>query len=161
MKPICGRSRLHAMQQQLSVVLECLCAGLLALACLTLTVEIFARAALGSALLWANELARYAVMWMVMLGSVVLAMRGGHIAITIASQRWPALQRLANLCAALLSAWFAETAWRFIELIRPFEQTTPTLALPTTWVYAVFPLAWALMALAFLLAACTPGRADA
>ena len=52
--------------------LEQVCAVLLALACLVLLVEIVLRALFGHALLWANEFARYAVMWMVMLGSVVL-----------------------------------------------------------------------------------------
>ena len=134
--------------------LEQVCAVLLALACLVLLVEIVLRALFGHALLWANEFARYAVMWMVMLGSVVLAQRGGHITISVLTEGRLWLQRLSQLVAAGLCAWLAVVSVRFLLLIAPFEQVTPTLALPTlalptVLIYSVFLLAFALMAVCF------------
>ena len=129
--------------------LEQVCAVLLALACLVLLVEIVLRALFGHALLWANEFARYAVMWMVMLGSVVLAQRGGHITISVLTEGRVWLQRLSQLIAAGLCAWLAVVSVRFLLLIAPFEQVTPTLALPTVLIYSVFLLAFALMAVCF------------
>ena len=54
-----------------------------------------------------------------------------------------------QLVAAGLCAWLAVVSVRFLLLIAPFEQVTPTLALPTVLIYSVFLLAFALMAVCF------------
>ena len=67
---------------------------------------------------------------------------------SVANKLFVMLGALA-LVAAGLCAWLAVVSVRFLLLIAPFEQVTPTLALPTVLIYSVFLLAFALMAVCF------------
>jgi TRAP-type C4-dicarboxylate transport system permease small subunit len=105
---------------------------------------------------WADELARFTTIWLVMLGSVVALDRGAHVAVDLLPAALPAgLGRALRVIAALLSAAFLVTlAWQGLALSgRTMRQVSPALGLPMGYVYLAVPVGAAVMALQALVAA--------
>ncbi|MEX0827849.1 MAG: TRAP transporter small permease subunit, partial [Haliea sp.] len=67
-------------------------AGLLLFVALcSISAGIFFRYVIGDSLSWAEELARYALIWSALVGSAVAYRRGAHIAMTMAIDLLPGL----------------------------------------------------------------------
>nr|WP_275299067.1 TRAP transporter small permease [Halomonas kenyensis] len=112
------------------------------------------RYVLNDPLMWSEELARYLMIWIGLVGAAITLKHGEHIRINAIRQRLPALLRLAgDIGVALAIAWFLwimtsqgwEAAWRGAR------QSAPTLGVSMFWPLLAVPVAGALMLLHHLL----------
>lgn len=124
----------------------------------TMSVVVFANVALryltNYSLVWAEELARYLMIWMTFLGVGPVLRCGGHVGIDTLHHLLP--QRLARLLriglALLMIAFFAVMAWQgFDYMERSRFQTTPAMRISFTYIYAVLPIGFGLLIVHLLL----------
>ena len=104
---------------------------------------------------WGDGLARLAVLWLALLGALAASRDGRHIAIGAAT-RWlpPRLRVVAGVCAdifgATVSAALAWFSWAFVSDSREFGDTLLG-NIPAWWLQSIMPVAFALIALRFLM----------
>jgi TRAP-type transport system small permease protein len=126
-------------------------AGLLLAVMLALALaQIISRGVFHYSLDWAEELARVALVWSVLLVGPYAYRKGAHVAIVSFAEALP--PRLLVGCSLLLNAltvWivavlFAESFafWR-----RGLDISASTMDIPMAWVYAIVPVALALLIL--------------
>lgn len=120
---------------------------LLAVIVLSSTLEIVSRN-LNMPVIWTNELSRYAFIWAVFIGSVVLVKRQGHIAILFLESILP--RKLAKvlhviLQIALIVLFAVLIKYGFRLAAELWNVKTTTLELPTGLVYAILPVSCMLM----------------
>ena len=117
--------------------------------------QVFARYALDAAPGWSEELSRYLMMWVTLLGGAAVLRSGGHIAVTalldwLPQRAHPAvlvLRDLAMLAALAVLLWFG---WRYAELNA--VQESAALEIRKSIIYAALPLGAALTMLMLVLA---------
>lgn len=97
---------------------------------------------------WADELARYCLVWMVFVGMVVALVRGQHVTVDLLRARYQGRVRLIMLsvidlaCAAL----FGTLLYGGVLLMQlAVGQTTSGLGMPKYLVYAALPVGAVLM----------------
>ena len=105
-------------------------------------------------LVWAEELARYLMIWMTFIGAGLVLRFGGHVAIDslhhVLPRRAARLLRIA--LALLMIAFFATMAWQGVLYMRAAQyQVTPALRLSFADIYAVFPIGFSLLIVHLLL----------
>lgn len=103
---------------------------------------------------WAEELARYLMIWMTFLGAGLVLRFGGHVGIDSIHHVLP--RRVAQVLrvglALLMTAFFAAMGWHGLDYMEIAQyQTTPALGLPFSYVYAVFPVGFGLLIVHLLL----------
>lgn len=103
---------------------------------------IFCRYVLRSSIVWTEEVARFSLVWMVMMGALGAAVKGDHMVIDFVVPRFPAaLRRLVEwgrffLAAGILSLmiWLgtvnAVQIWHMKTLALNIPKTIPLLSLP-------------------------------
>jgi TRAP-type C4-dicarboxylate transport system permease small subunit len=103
---------------------------------------IFCRYVLKSSIIWTEEVARFSLVWMVMMGAMGAAVKGDHMVIDFVVPRFPAvLRRIVEwgrflLAAGILSLmiWLgsvnAVQIWHMKTLALNIPKTIPLLALP-------------------------------
>ncbi len=123
-----------------------------------MSVIVFANVALrylaSYSFVWAEELARYLMIWMTFLGAGLVLRFGGHIGINSLHHILP--RRLGQFLrvglALLMIVFFAAMAWRGLDYMQVAQyQSTPALGLPFSYVYAVFPVGFGLLIVHLLL----------
>lgn len=105
-------------------------------------------------IVWADEVARYLMIWLTFLGSGMALRFGGHVAITNLMDAIPtrAQQVLRAGIALLLLAFFMLMIWIGWSLAARVQfQLTPATRIPFSYVYAAIPVGFALMAIHLLL----------
>jgi len=127
--------------------------------------QVVFRYGLGASLIWAEEVARYALVWSTMFGAAVAYRQGGHVAITDLTARLPErLSRQVGRAVHLLVFGFAAlVAWQGWALaLRTFarHQLSPALQIDIAWIYLALPVGGVLVMLAALEALWT-GRPPA
>jgi TRAP-type C4-dicarboxylate transport system permease small subunit len=134
----------------LSVAGRNLAAALLAVMLALALAQIVSRGLLQHSLDWAEELARVALVWSVLLTAPFAYRRGAHVAIISFAEALP--QRLlvcTSLLLNLLIVWIL--AMLFVESFafwaRGLEIMASTLGVKMAWVYAVVPAAFAMLIL--------------
>jgi len=125
--------------------------AMILLACL----QIILRTFFASGLLWADPLLRYLVLWCGLIGAVSATGQGKHIALDLTGNRLPKqLEPWINLVTSLFSTIAAGgltwAAWRFLRGEIEFGGAGP-LALPLWFWKGIFPLAFGLMTVKYLL----------
>lgn len=146
--------RVLAIEKQLINGLLCLLlTAMILLACLQIVLRTF----FSGGLLWIDPLVRYLVLWCGMLGAVVATREKKHISIDVAAYLAP--QWLTPWIALIIDFFSFVVAglltWAAIIFIR-FEvlfASTGLLSLPSWFWNLIFPVAFALIAIHFLLAA--------
>lgn len=131
-----------------------LCLLLIALilfACLQIGLRTF----FSSGLLWIDPLLRYLVLWCGMLGAVVATREKKHIAIDVVGylapeQLKPWIGLLLDLFSSLVTTVLTWAAITFVYNEHLFGGS-PLLSIPTWIWYLIFPIAFALMTMHFLL----------
>lgn len=103
---------------------------------------------------WAEEVARYLMIWMTFLGAGLVLRFGGHVAITnlhdLLSARGQQLIRL--VIAVILFAFFAVMMWVGYEYMsRMGRQMTPATRISFSYIYAAMPIGFALLVLHFAM----------
>ena len=103
---------------------------------------VFCRYVLKSSIIWTEEVARFALVWMVMMGALGAAVQGDHMVIDFVVPRLPAfLQRIVEwgrflLAGGILSLmiWLGWTnavqIWHMQTLALNVPKTIPLLSLP-------------------------------
>jgi TRAP-type C4-dicarboxylate transport system permease small subunit len=145
--------------ERLAGVLErgglAIAAATLAIALLAMVAQVVSRYVIGSSLIWAEELARYALIWSAMVGAAVAYRRLAHVGMSALLELLPDRpQRLAARLIHLLVLSFvlvvAYEGW-FLAL-RNFarDQLSPALQVPIAWAYLAVPVGAFLIALAAL-----------
>ncbi|TDO13943.1 MULTISPECIES: TRAP transporter small permease [Halomonas] len=113
-----------------------------------ITLQVVSRVAF-TAVGWTEEVARFLLVWITFLAATLAFQRGRHIAVTFMVDALPGLpRRLARIAALLVTLGFLlaliAIGWEYMQ-VQSFQKSA-SLRLSMTWVYAVMPLAAALMA---------------
>jgi TRAP-type C4-dicarboxylate transport system permease small subunit len=106
---------------------------------------------------WGDGLARLAVFWLALLGGLAASREARHITMGALARWFPArVRRVTSVCADLfgggVSALLAWHSLRFVLDSREFGDLLLD-GVPAWWLQAVMPVAFALMALQFLVQA--------
>ena len=139
MRALGGASRLAARLERL---LDVLMAVALVLMLCSMLYQVFGRYVLDHAPSWSEELSRYLMVWMTMLGSAAVLRSGGHITVTTLtdSLRPTALAVVLALRDAALVATTGVLAWwgvLFAELNG--VQESAAMEIPMSIPYAALP----------------------
>jgi TRAP-type transport system small permease protein len=112
--------------------------------------EVVMRGLFSRSLIVTDELSRYLMIWVVLLGGVLLVRDGGHIRVDFVVDALPRrLRRVLLILADILSLVFllALTASSLLTTLEMRGQQTITLGVPVAIFYAAFPVGGALMML--------------
>lgn len=107
-------------------------------------------------IIWAEEVARYAMIWMTLLGAGLALRYGGHVAIgNLQEAMAPRVQRFMRaLICLLLLAFFTVMVWiGYVYMMRMQFQLTPATRIPFSYVYAAIPMGFLLLIVHLLLVA--------
>jgi TRAP-type C4-dicarboxylate transport system permease small subunit len=131
--------------------IEQLLAGLMGLAVINVVWQVFSRYVLKSPSAYTEELARFLLIWIGLLGSAYAVGRGMHLAIDLLPQALgaPARRRLDGLIAMLI-IFFAITVliWggsRLVWMTLYLGQRSAAMRVPLGYVYAAIPVSGLLM----------------
>ncbi|MBY5989880.1 TRAP transporter small permease [Roseovarius atlanticus] len=118
--------------------------------------NIFLRYFTAQSLPWADEAARYLMIWLTFTGAGLILRIGGHVAITNLQDKLPAIGQklLRTLIVLILLTFFAymvHVGWQYAQRMQ--FQVTPALRLPFLYVYAAMPVGFALLIVHLLLIA--------
>ena len=107
---------------------------------------------------WTEELARYAMAYLVFVGASVTAKEGAHVGITaFASSLSPRLERILRTVALLIAFAFTlivlNISWGILLFMMDTGQISPVLGVPMWMVFLALPIGSALMSIRFLQAA--------
>jgi TRAP-type C4-dicarboxylate transport system permease small subunit len=121
-------------------------------------VQVVMRTFFASGLEWADSLSRYLVLWSGLLGATICTRQGQHICIDLASRLLPAkglrwLGVVLNLFSALVCVGLTWSGYLFVQSEQEFGGDASLLGLPHWQLMLIFPLAFALMSLRFLIIA--------
>ena len=119
--------------------------------------QIVMREGFGTGFGWADELVRLMVLWLALVGSIAACRENRHIRIDALSHILPdaaisVLRVVVDLFAAVVCAIIAVQAWRYLQIEIEYEDTV--LVDTPAWIaHAIMPIAFALIAYRFLIAA--------
>lgn len=105
---------------------------------------------------WADEAARYLMIWMTFAGAGLILRIGGHVAITNLQDALPAMgQKILRGClVAGLLVFFGFMVHVGVQYAQRMQfQVTPALRIPFLYVYAAMPVGFALLIVHLLLIA--------
>lgn len=110
--------------------------------------QVAGRYVLSYSLPWADELARYCLVWMVFIGMVVAFARGAHITADLLRERYRGRVGLVMLtfidvANAVLFVALLYGGLRLMQMAA--TQMTPGLGISKSWIYAALPLGSVLM----------------
>lgn len=132
---------------------ELLSTVLLSIMSSVLFVQVFFRYVLHSSLFWAEELARYSMVWVVFLGAVVAVSRGTHTKVDYFVSKLPMkIQMLLEIFKNILCASFTGVITYYgIKVYKVAMMSRSSgLLLPMGWVYGIVPFTAAIMTVVFL-----------
>lgn len=118
---------------------------LFAVMTITYSAQVFLRFVVGTGLKWTEELTRYADIWAIMIGFVMIAKRRNHINVSILEEilrgknkAWLiVVQQVISL--VIFAAMFV-ISFKLIELAG--QQLTTNMRIPKRWVYWIYPPAF-------------------
>lgn len=127
---------------------------LLATMSVIIFVNVVMRYATDASLEWAEEVARYLMIWLTFLGAGPVLRYGGHIAVENLQDALPGKVAVAVrvLVAALLLVFFCFMVWYgWLYMQRTMHQMTPVTQIPFAWVYSAMPIGGLLLIAHYLL----------
>ncbi len=119
---------------------------LMAIMTIDVLLGVITRYVLGSQLSWSEELARFLLMWIGILGAAYASGQKKHLAIELLQTKLSvAQQRNLNIFINVLVILFAITVMiigglRLIYITQTLGQLSPALRVPMALIYAVVPL---------------------
>lgn len=123
----------------------------------TILLQVFLRYVVRASLPWSEELARYLMVWIGLMGASLAMHEGRHVGVTLLADRLRGGLRTAVMAVALLGVlWFL---WLMVSqgtvlLQNIWQQRSPALSLPMVIPYAAIPLGALFMGAQVLLALC-------
>jgi len=103
---------------------------------------------------WAEEVARYLMVWLTFLGAGPVLRYGGHIAVENLQDSLPIFwaRTIRVLIALMLTGFFIFIIWYGVIYVDRVQfQMTPTTQISMSWVYASMPVGGALLLAHWLL----------
>ena len=105
---------------------------------------------------WADEAARYLMIWLTFSGAGLILRTGGHVAITnlqdvIPSTAQKLLRALIVLTLLGFFVFMVQVGWQYAQRMQ--YQVTPALRLPFSYIYAAMPVGFGLLIAHLLLIA--------
>ncbi|WP_282026438.1 TRAP transporter small permease [Limimaricola cinnabarinus] len=125
-------------------------AALLLVMTVLITWQVIARFVIGSPLTFSEEVSRFAMIWMTMLGAAYAYRYGTLISVDVFTDiAGPRMTRVLRIGIALLSLAFAYVLLTqgFSITMRVAGQTAPSTRVSMAWLYAAVPAGAALIAL--------------
>lgn len=121
-------------------------------------VQVVLRTFFSTGLDWTDSLLRYLVLWSGLLGAAICTRQGQHINIDLASRLLPAkwlrwLGVVLNIFSTLVCAGLTWSAYLFVKSEMEFGGDARLLGLAHWQLTMIFPLAFALMTIRFLIIA--------
>lgn len=112
--------------------------------------QVFARYVMGNSLSFSEEVSRFSMVWMAMLGAAFAYRQGSLISVDLlSSMSGPKSQRALSIAIALASVAFAwvllDQGWAITE--RVARQTAPSTRVSMAWLYGAMPAGAALIGL--------------
>lgn len=125
------------------------------LALVVMAAQVVFRYAFNDSLYWAEEVARYALVWSSMIGAAVAYRHGSHVAVTDVVKRLPdwVQQQVVRAVHVLVFAFGSFLLWQgWMLTMRNFtrHQLSTSLEIEIAWIYLSIPMGGALMMLAAL-----------
>lgn len=135
---------------------ETLPAILVAFTLVMVGIDVVLRNTIGRTVPNGIELSTYAFVWTVFLGAAGASRRGRHFQVELIQGAFSGRMRsLVDACVEVVcmvvAGIMADTAWRYT--MRSWNRTSEGLEMPLGYFYLVFPISFALMALAHALRA--------
>lgn len=133
---------------------EILCVALMIIMCIIIFAATVARFTNLFIISWAEELARYCMIWTIFLGIGVAAVNGEHFAVEALNLFCPprVLNVMKVICAVLVTAFDLFAAYFGVKILQ-FQihggQITPSLNWPMWLMYLSIPLGLVLMAMCY------------
>ena len=129
--------------------------GMMAVMSVVILVQVFLRYVVKSSLPWSEELARYLMVWIGLMGASLALQEGRHIEVTLLIDRVPRLARKVLTGIALLAV--LGFLWLILQqgLVLAgniWTQRSPAMNLPMVVPYAAIPVGAAFMMIQVLLA---------
>lgn len=141
---------LAAVNQPIALAGRNLAAGLIGAMVALALAQILSRALFSYTLDWAEELARVALVWSVLLVAPFAYRSGAHVAIgSLAASLPPRLLVVASAALNLLVLWICvEMFWQSLAFwSRGLSLTASALGIQMAWIYAIVPVAFACLVL--------------
>tara|TARA_A200000113_G_scaffold222111_1_gene235145 strand:+ start:1001 stop:1468 length:468 start_codon:yes stop_codon:yes gene_type:complete len=134
------------LRAQIDKVLERTLVAIMSLMVINVLWQVFSRYLLANPSSFTDELARYLMIWVGVLGAAYVAGKGNHVAITYFSEKFsPVNQKRVKVIINLIVLSFALFGMlvgglRLVYVTLFLEQLSPALKIPLGVVYAVIPL---------------------
>ena len=147
----------------LTFALSAVCVGLFVVMLGAVGLQVVMRYAFNAPLVWSEELARFAMIWLVFLAAALAARKRQHIAVTgLFSLQAPAERLLSAGLTVVFLVVVAVVGWQgYLITLRTTIQRSTALQIPMSAIYAAIPTAAALMIVCVLLSLMIDGRGDA
>ncbi len=147
-------AKVRVVEGAITLLVEAIGVALLTAMVIVVFAAVFMRYVMGDPLAWSDEAARFMLIWSAFLGAALGVRRGSHYGILLILKRFPpALHRLALFLIAAGMAVFMFILVRIgVNLmIMANVQTSPSLELKMSWIYAAIPVSGTLMLFYLLL----------
>ncbi|SFV30700.1 TRAP-type C4-dicarboxylate transport system, small permease component [Devosia crocina] len=110
-----------------------------------LVVQVFMRYFVNSPLVWAEELARYLLVWCTMIGTSLAVRESRHIVVDFApvlfGPRSVGIFRLISMAGIIVfSIVVIYYSVPFVQRVQQMNQLSPSLEIPMWWVYLALPV---------------------
>jgi len=118
--------------------------------------NVVARYVFQNSFIWAEELARYNIVWVTFIGMSLCARLGAHVTMDVLFSRLRGklqlfVWRFINIVTAGFSLYLAFTGWLLVSSVWRSGQVSPATGLPMWVVYLAVPVGGVLMARSFAL----------
>ncbi|HJO75677.1 MAG TPA: TRAP transporter small permease [Rhodospirillales bacterium] len=115
--------------------------------------QVFARYVLGDSLIWAEEVARYALIWSALTGAAVAYRHGSHIGVTLLTDMLPlapatAVFRIAHLVCLAFAGVMTWEGWFLTLRVFARGEISGGLPLQLGWIYLAVPVGGAFIMIA-------------
>lgn len=109
----------------------------------------------GTSMLWAEELARYAIVWITFVGASVCVYKGAHIGVDVimnilGEKPKKILSMVLAIFSLLFSLVFTYFSFKITMNVQGTNQVSSTMGIPMSLVYAAMPVGGVLMSIRYL-----------
>lgn len=116
----------------------------------TVLIQVFFRFVLQSPLRWTEELARYLMIWLVLMASAIAMRNHSHLQVDVLTSALPKgpKRTLTGIVDILTIVFLCIMTWNGFKVVETtLAQTSPAMQVPMAAIYAAFPVGGVLMIL--------------